>query len=227
MPANKDAFEDWLDGKAVDKQSEQAWLQDEQLNDDFETSLWLKHQAECFEEQEVPQWDRQTTFERPKKDWFSWLKVSPGLSMAMSVAAILMVLFRVEIHFNDDGMLLTFAGDRSKQMQTLVDEKLRSFGRDQQIIMANYVDDIQARQQEDITQLASYLVTTGRKERQEEITELVTYLKVQRDDDISLQQQQLSNIIYNIQQPQQTQRLQRVSYDPAAARNKLSNKEEK
>ncbi len=196
----KAAFERWLDGEAADPQQKQQFQQDEQINEHYETSLWLQHQAACFEQQPVPEWDRGAAFEKKQSEWFAWLKVSPALSMAMSVAAILMVLFRVEIHFTDNGMLLTFAGDRSQQMQTVMDEKLKAFGRDQQIIMANYVDDIQTQQREDITQLASYLVTSSRTERQEEMNELVSFLKVQRSDDINLQQQQFKNIIYNINQ---------------------------
>jgi hypothetical protein len=231
MPTNKEAFEQWLDGKTVERENEQNGHDDEQLEGYFETSLWLKHQAEYFEEQPVPEWDRGATFNpgihksEAKRDWLSWLRVPPGVSMAMSVAAILMVLFRVEIHFGDNGLLLTFAGDSARQTQLMMDEKLREFGRDQQIIMANYVDDIQTQQRDGITQLATYLVDTSRQERKEDMHELVSFLNVQRDDDLSLQQLQLNNVIYNINQQTVRPSLKRVSFDPNAT--PISNKEEK
>jgi hypothetical protein len=231
MPTDKEAFEKWLDDHCVDRQTEQNWHHDEQLKDHYETGLWLKHQAECFEEQPVPKWDAEATFQvkKEKKDWFGWLNMSPSLSMAMSLAAILMVLFRVELHFGDNGVLLTFAGDSRADMQQLVDEKLTQFSRDQQIVLANYVDDIQAQQQQDVTQLASYLINASRQERKEEISELVTYLKVQRNEDMSLNDQKLSNIVYRINQANGKDMIQRVSYEPVADKdsNKLSNEEGK
>jgi hypothetical protein len=227
MSNDKQAFEDWLDGNKPSSKSEQDWHHDEQLKGHYETGLWLKHQAECFEEQSAPKWDAQSTFqfEKEKRDWFSWLNVSPSLSMAMSVTAILMVLFRVELQFNDNGVLLTFAGDSRNHVDALMDEKINQFSRDQQIVLANYVDDIQAQQQQDVTKLASYLIESSRQERREDMGELVTYLKTQRSDDLSLTQQKLENIAYQMNQPNSTAAIKRVSYDPAA--NALSNKEEK
>lgn len=230
MSTNKEAFENWLDGKTVDARTIQQWQQDEQLAAAHETSLWLKHQGECLEQQPVPQWDREATLgpDRHTRQWFSWLRGSPALSMAMSVAAILMVLFRVEIHFNDNGLLLTFAGDQSQQTDTLIDEKLRAFGRDQQIIMANYVDDIQSQQRNEITQLATYLINASRQERQEDLGELVGFLKDQRKDDISLQQQQFDNMVYHFKSV--NDHFKKVSYDPVTTRfrpDPLADKEDK
>jgi hypothetical protein len=231
MSMDKQDFELWLDGigldgagldgESINSQNEQQWQQDETLAGDYETSLWLKHQAACFEQQAVPDWNREATFDYQQqpsngRNWFSWLSISPNLSIAMSLAAILMVLFRVEIHFNDNGLLLTFASDSSKQMQTLVDDKFKDFGRDQQIIMANYVDDIQTEQRDNIAQLATYLVTSNREERQEEMGDLVHYLKTQRDDDLSLQQQQLTNVLYNLNPQPTSTGFKRVSYEPKA-----------
>lgn len=226
MSTNKETFEKWLDGQSIDSNTEQQW-HDGELKEHYETALRLKHQAECFEEQPVPQWDAGSTFayKKEKKEWFGWMNVSPGLSMAMSVAAILMVLFRVELHFNDDGVLLSFAGGNKQNVEALMDEKIKQFGRDQQIIMASYVDDIQAQQQQDVTQLASYLVNANRAERKEEMGALVSFLKDQRDEDISLNQQKINNIVYSFSQKANESTIRRASYETVLGKseNKLGN----
>jgi hypothetical protein len=235
MPTNKDEFEKWLDDHPVDhqqnQQQSQQWLEDEQLKIHYETSLHLKHQAECFEEQVVPKWDRESTFEidRTAKAWFGWLNISPSLSMAMSIVAIMMVLFKVELQFDENGILLTFAGDSRTNMTTLVDEKFKQFRRDQHIIMANYVDDIQSQQQQDVTQLASYLVNSSRQERKEEMGELVSFLKLQRTEDISLNELKLRNIVYRMSEANINKDVLHTLYEPNAIKvsNKFSNEEGK
>lgn len=229
MSTDKQTFEDWLDGKTVDSPTEQSWHDNDELKDHYETGLWLKHQAQCYSEESVPQWDAESTFafKKEQKDWFGWLRVTPQLSMAMSVAAILMVLFRVELQFNDDGVLLSFAGNSSQKMDALMDEKIKRFGRDQQIVLASYMDDIQAQQQQDVTQLASYLVNASRTERKEEMGALVSYLKDQRDEDMSLNQHKMRNIIYSLNGRTTGATMQKAAYDPAAGKSyqSLLNKE--
>ncbi|NQZ13178.1 MAG: hypothetical protein HRT35_39040, partial [Algicola sp.] len=92
MSTDKQMFEDWLDGKTVDSPTEQNWHDNDELKDHYETGLWLKHQAECYPQQSVPQWDAESTFafNKEQKDRLGWLRVPPQLSMAMAVAARLM-----------------------------------------------------------------------------------------------------------------------------------------
>lgn len=227
MPTDQEYFEKWLDGEAVDEKEIERWAHDESLKAHYETGLYLKHHAQCFEQQEVPQWNREATFgyEQQKRDWFSWLNVSPALSMAMSVAAIFMVLFKVEVQVNDDGLLLSFAADHKQQLMDQMDEKLAQFGRDQQLIMANYVDDIQAQQKQDVAQLTGYLVRSARQERREEMTELVQYLNARRDDDMTLQKFQMDKILYQYSQQNTESAIKRTSYQPGS--NNLTHQEDK
>lgn len=220
-PHSNAAFEQWLDGEQVDSKTRESWQHDESLKDLYDTGLYLKHQAECFEQQEVPNWNREATFAGAdnKKDWFSWFNVSPALSMAMSIVAICMVLFKVEVQIGDNGLLVTFAQDHKQQMMQQMDAKLAQFGRDQQLIMANYVDDIQQQQNQEMTQLASYLVQSSRSERREDMQELVQYLNARRDDDLSLQKHQIDKILYQFNQQNTPAALRKTSFEPSQQTN--------
>jgi len=200
MPAEPQNPNDWQD------ESQQKALED--------TAAWLSHQAQCYKEHEVPQWDASSTFEFDdnKRSWLSRLgltgfQVSPNLSMAMSVAAIFMVLFNVQLQFNEQGMLLSFATSEQQQTDKLrsqlkaeFEQKLVAFSRDQQLVIASHFDDIQDKQREDVTQLASYLISASRQERKEDIGALVNYIKEQRNVDMSLNQQQLNEVLYRVSQ---------------------------
>ncbi len=214
MPTDKEWFERWLDGEAVDEKVIARWQQDESLKDHYDTGLYLQHQADCYENQAVPRWDREATFgyEKPPSRWAAWFNNSPALSMAFSIAAILMVLFKVELQINDNGVLLTFGQASNQQMLNQLDERLVQYSRDQQLVMANYVNDIQAQQKQDMTQLASYLVESARTERREDITELVKYINDRREDDLTLQKYQIDKILYRYNQKSSGAELRPMSY---------------
>lgn len=227
MATDKESFEKWLDGEKVDDQTIERWQHDESLKDHYETGLYLKHQADCYEQSEVPNWNREATFGFDKKptNWFAWLNVSPALSLSMSLAAILMVLFKVELQVNEQGIMLAFGASSEAAVIAEVDRRLSQFSADQQIAMANYVDDIQAQQKQDVAQLATYLVQSSREERREDMAELVTYLNDQRDDDMSLQNRRISNILFQVKQSSGDTGFKKASFEGPS--NPINNQEEK
>jgi hypothetical protein len=220
---NRQQFERWLDGEKVSDEQQQSWHEDEQLADLHDASLWLKHQSECYQQRSVPDWNADKTFDYQgeKNSWFSWLHLSPGLSMAMSFAAIFMVLFKVELQFNEQGILLSFAGNQQQAFETrlelAMEQRLKQYDRDQQIIIANHFDDIQAKQRQDVTQLASYLIGASRQERKEDIGALVSYFSQQRSEDLTQNQQQLNKVVYQLslqnEQSVQGSAIRRATYE--------------
>jgi len=175
-------FSDWLDGKPLSKELEQdeKWLQR------IHTANYVGHQADVTTEQKVPNWDRGAMFESNKKPWWQWQGL-PAISMAFSMFAMALVLFKVELVFQDEGVLLSFSGSNSQsqdeKMSALVDLRLKEFAAEQQVVLANYATDIQVKQQDSNLQLASYIMGASRQERKEDMTDFIQYINEQRQDE--------------------------------------------
>ena len=205
----RQALDDWLDGKCVDEQMKSYWLADEKMAEIYLAASQLKQKAAQVEPIAVPHWDAETTFvgQGKQSNWLTSFLAgfdpSPRWSMAFSIVAMLMVLFNVELHFDDGKMTVAFAGNSQQQLKAQLEQqfeqRLAQYDREQQLLIATYFDDIQAKQQQDVTELASYLINASRQERKEDIGALVSYFNQQRSEDLSLNQQQLSQLVYQLQ----------------------------
>lgn len=189
-------FSDWLDGKLTEEQAtkfEQA-LSSSDVSE--QEKVWqerlfaanqMGYQADMATEQEVPNWDREATFSSDKQSWWQWSGL-PVMSMAMSFFAVALVLFKVELVVQPEGVLLSFAGSaqqgQQRQVEQMVDRKLQEFASEQQVVLANYASDIKSKQQDSNLQLASYILDTSRQERKEDITDFISYLNAQRKDEL-------------------------------------------
>ena len=204
------ALDDWLDGKAVDESVKARWLEDQQLSAIYLAASQVQQRVKEQPSLEVPHWDAESTFVSRGETWqqklLSWFNPSPRLSMVFSIAALMMVIFKVELQIDDGKMTIAFAGDSQAslrfELEQQFEQRLVAYSRDQQILIANYFDDIQAKQQQDVTQLASYLINASRQERKEDIGAVVNYFNQQRDEDLNLNQQQLNQVVYQMQQQQ-------------------------
>ena len=198
------AFANWLDGKSDDDtlinelDSHSSWQ--ERKN----TAHFIEHQVEMSSEVDVPVWDRSSGFQSDKVPFWQWRGL-PAMSMAFSMFAMALVLFKVELVMQDGGVLLSFAGNnvqqQDKQIEKLVDEKLQGFAQEQQVVLANYAADIKVQQQDSNLQLASYIIGASRQERKEDISDFIQYINAQRKDDVldqKIKYQQLEQAIkYN------------------------------
>ena len=175
-------FSDWLDGKPLSKELEQ----DEQWLQRVHTANYVGHQADMTVEQQVPNWDRGAMFDSDKKSWWQWQGL-PAMSMAFSMFAMALVLFKVELIFQPEGVLLSFSGSASEnqdaKMSALVDLRLKEFAAEQQVVLANYATDIQGKQQDSNLQLATYIMGASRQERKEDMTDFIQYINEQRQDE--------------------------------------------
>jgi hypothetical protein len=206
------AFANWLDGKSGDAPlSEELHDKlDDKVNvgsnwqERKDTAHFIAHQVAMSSEVDVPTWDRASGFKNDKIPFWQWRGL-PVMSMAFSMFAIALVLFKVELVMQDDGILLSFAGNNAQQQDkkiaTLVDEKLQSFAQEQQVVLANYAADIKVQQQDSNLQLASYIIGASRQEREEDISDFIQYINAQRKDDVldqKIKYQQLEQAIkYN------------------------------
>ncbi len=193
-------FANWLDGKPGDHNVDENTVWQQRQN----TAHFINHQVEVTPDVEVPNWDRTSSFHSNKVSFWQWRGL-PALSMAFSVMAIALVLFRVELVLQDGGVLLSFAGSNSqleqRKIAALVDEKLQGFAQEQQVVLANYAADIKVQQQDNNLQLASYIMGASRQERKEDISDFIQYINAQRKDELldqKIKYQQLEQAInYN------------------------------
>ncbi|MEH6385693.1 MAG: hypothetical protein V7780_13875 [Colwellia sp.] len=233
---SEEAFEKWLDrsdsleDSFKETKNQKVWsnesAEEEKIwQERLKTAIAIEHQESLQAEQNVPEWDRAAAFESDEVPWWQWGGL-PAISMAFSVFAVALVLFKVEFVMNDNGMLLTF-GDKQRsgysqaEIETLVnakvDQKLQLFASEQQVVLANYAADIKVKQQDNNLQLASYLMGASRQERKEDIGDFIQYINDQRADDSldnKIKFQQLESVI-NYQSLQK----QNINYQPDNTNN--------
>lgn len=198
-------FQLWLDGKLSPQQSmqfEQDIADDESMQQRLATARFIEQQVHCYEEQAVPVWDKESTFSHDSKPWWQWQGL-PAMSMAFSIFAICLVIFKVELVMQDNGLLVNFGGENSQQNSTevdlLINQRLKEFAAEQQIVMANYATDLKDDQQDNNLKLATYLMSAARQERKEDISSFVKFVNEQRDEDSIDQKLRFQKIEYALQ----------------------------
>jgi hypothetical protein len=186
-------FAQWLAAKTTEKNKqidEVECEQDSVWQERMATANKLAHQVDISTEQDVPNWDRASTFSSDKKPWWQWSAL-PAMSFAFSCFAIALVLLKVELIVKPEGVMLSFADNyqasyqasQDERIAQLVDQKLQAFASEQQVILANYAADIKVKQQESNLQLASYVIGASRQERKEDLTDFIKYINEQRADE--------------------------------------------
>jgi uncharacterized protein YciW len=198
MSENKDndlehKFANWLEEKTSQKNkqvNEEHFDKESEWQHRMSTASHLAHQVDISPEYDVPQWDRESTFETDKKPWWQWSAL-PVMSFGFSCFAIALVLLKVELIVKPEGVMLSFADNYQESLQVseddrvaqLIDQKLQTFASEQQVILANYAADIKVKQQESNLQLASYVIGASRQERKEDMTDFIKYINEQRADE--------------------------------------------
>jgi len=187
-------FADWLAEKTSSATSTANKPQNKNTDQDVGSDVWqqrmntasyLAHHVEVNGQESVPSWDRGQAFEQEKNTWWQWRGL-PAVSLVLSFFAIALVLFRVELVIQEEGVMLSFSGNnqvmQDKKIAALVEQKLQTFASEQQVVLANYAADIKVKQQDNNLQLASYIMGASRQERKEDITEFINYVNDQRKD---------------------------------------------
>ena len=207
-PENKSELSDeqlfglWTEQQLSEQQRldfEQRCLASEDFAKQVETYNTFALHSEHYQAQEVPNWDRESTFDMPQKaKWWQWQGL-PSLSFATSMCAIVMVLSGMQIRAEDGAMTISFAGKQSQQqIDKIVEQKLAEFQDTQQVALANYTQSIQQQQIDASTQLTQYLLDASRQERREDFAELIKYVNEQRGDDQLFYARQLNQLQQDI-----------------------------
>jgi hypothetical protein len=200
--SNEQLFGLWAEQLLNEQQRhefEQRCLEDEVFAKQVQTFNMFSMQSEHYESEEVPNWDRTSTFEMPDKvKWWQWQGL-PTLSFATSLFAIVMVLTRLQVSTNEGAMTISFAGKYREQqseqeIDRLVNDRLAEFQKNQQLTLINYTQTLQQQQMDTSTQLTQYLLGASRKERREDFAELIKYVNEQRGDDQLFYARQLNEL---------------------------------
>lgn len=192
----------WLDGQLTAQQRqefEQRCVDDEAFAQQVATANMFNLHTQHYVEQEVPQWDRDSSFSStPKNKWWQWQGLS-GLSLAMSLVAIVMVVSGLQIRMDEGAMTISFAAKQSdQQIERLVNDKLQAYQQNQQLALNNFTQTMQQQQLDASSQLTQYLLSSSRKERREDFAELIKFINEQRTDDQMFYARQLNQLQQDI-----------------------------
>lgn len=196
----------WVEQQLNEQQRnvfEQRCLNDKAFAKQVEMFNIFSMQSMHYQSDEVPSWDRSSTFNMPEKiKWWHWQGL-PTLSFATSMLAIVMILTGLQVRTDDGAMTISFAGkyreQRSEQeIDKLVDIKLAQFQIIQQRALINTTQTMQQQQMDASTQLTQYLLGASRKERREDFAELIKYVNEQRGDDQLFYVRQLNKLQQDI-----------------------------
>jgi hypothetical protein len=204
--SNEQLFGLWVEQQLNKQQQnvfEQRCLDDKTFAKQVEMFNMFSMQSEHYQSDEVPSWDRASTFNMPEKiKWWQWQGL-PTLSFATSMLAIVMVLTGLQVRTDDGAMTISFAGKYREQqseqeIDKLVDVKLAEFQKTQQLALTNTTQTMQQQQMDASTQLTQYLLGASRKERREDFAELIKYVNEQRGDDQLFYVRQLNKLQQDI-----------------------------
>ncbi|MFC3094130.1 hypothetical protein DRW07_11645 [Alteromonas sediminis] len=195
--SNEALLAKWLDN-ALSKE-EQALFEARYIEDsDFSARVDTANRV-AFEVDQPghvpPAWDKQQTvaFSRqPSHNRWSWM---PAASMAMSFAAIVMVVTGFEVNMQDGRVQMGFdLGPSQQEVAALLDEKMAQHQQNNQVLLAQYIDALQEQNRESRTELTRFLLDTSREERREDFAELIKFINEQRDDDQRFYARQLNKL---------------------------------
>ncbi|MGJ8680347.1 hypothetical protein [Paraglaciecola sp.] len=188
----------WLDNNLNQEQRlvfEQRCIHDEAFSQQVEMANILNVQVESYQDDVVPNWDREASFTQPEKaKWWQWQGL-PSLSLGASALAIVMVLTGVQVKLDDGSMTISFAEQHSAQeIDRIVAAKLNEFSQNQQLALNEYSSTMQEQQLTTSAKLTEYLLKASRQERREDFAELIKYVNEQRSDDQNFYARQLNKL---------------------------------
>ena len=195
-------FGQWLDNALTDDERsafEALCVSDADFAARVATATQLNVAAEQFSAPPMPAWDKNATCIAPDKPkWWQWQGL-PAVSMAMSAAAMVMILSGFSVQMEDGRLTMGFgqnmpSGPSEAEVAALVADRINDYQQANQAMFTQYVNALQQQQQESSTQLAQYLLKSSRQERREDFAELVQFINQQRDDDQRYYARQLTHL---------------------------------
>ena len=195
----------WLENRLTQKER-QEFESLCQEDSEFAAQVELANQsimlAQDYEPVPVPNWDKDASFLAPPKvSWWQW-QGFPVASMAMSIFAVCLVVFNIEFRFEDNGMMISFAGQNEQQkLEQMVDAKMQILEQRQAESIDAYVDELREDQLVATTQLTNFVLQSSRTERKEDFAEFIRFINEQRSDDQQFYARQLNQLQQDLLTP--------------------------
>ncbi|WDT86940.1 anti-sigma factor family protein [Alteromonas sp. 009811495] len=177
-----------------------------------ETSEMLNNFADNFAAPPVPQWNKEATYfgSNPRADKSPWFSL-PGIAMAMSACAMVVVLSGAQLSFNDSGIALTFSQSANqpsqapmgqndidelvaKKVAEALGEQREFYQQANQSLFKEYAQALSSQQQQNSAELTKYLLASSREERKQDFAELLKFINDQRIDDQRFYARQFSRL---------------------------------
>jgi len=152
----------------------------QQCLEEFEQIEQLNRMANEWTNEQVPEWSRAQHIVQQADSKWNWLNVS---SFACSALALLLVLFRFEIHSTDSGILLSFAGQAQSQIiNQQVHQKFSELQRQQVSYIDTKLENFSNQQNDRNLKLINTVVELNRTERRQDLGKLVNYWQLNQQD---------------------------------------------
>ncbi len=190
---------DYLDNRL--SQRERQWVTEALATSDelrrALASLEDLHQARAeWQDEEVPQWHRTAFAARGRKSTDNWMN---WLSMATSMVAILLVVFRIQVVSNTDGYQVSF-GDSTEKVtfKRQADAYLDDWQAEQIAYIDHRLLEFENVQLQQNQQFITTALDFNREERRQDISQLTHYLVKQQANNQLLTKSQYQKL-YNSQ----------------------------
>jgi hypothetical protein len=198
----------WLEGQLSQSQQsefEQLCMQNSDFAERVEQANFTKMMSETATTQEVPGWDRESTFREvasgadTQPRWWHWQGL-PIASFACSVCAIVMVSTGFSVQVTEGRMSFGFSQNTITEadVDNLLAAKIESYQQNNQRLFSQYIDAMQSQQLQANTQLTEYLLSSSRQERREDFAELIKFVNEQRRDDQVFYARQINELKQDI-----------------------------
>ena len=180
-------FEAWLGQHMTPEQRqrfESLCIQDSDFAAQVQSINIVSDIAQQQQQLAPPAWDKDSYFAPPQKTrWWQWQGL-PVASMALSIAAMLMVITGFNIEYSQDRLSIGFgkAIDDDK-INLIVQQKMADLQSANAQVFNQYLDALKDQQVSINSQLSEYVLTSNRQQRREDFAELFKLINQQRYDD--------------------------------------------
>jgi len=154
----------------------------EHCRDLYQSAVSTQQMQARWQEQPVPDWHR-TNFAVPKRSRNTWTWPN-RLSLATSMLALFMVIFRVEFIAGPAGFSVSFGGKGSEtQVEHLVAEKVSELAQQQVRYIDNRFTEYNLKQVDNTQQMLTAVMQHNRQERRQDLNAIMASWLEQRDID--------------------------------------------
>lgn len=204
-PSNESLIAAWLNdslSEAEESVFSERYAQDTAFARVVDNAKLFSRKAPKFSSPAPPLWDKESAFPVVKKPWLQWQGL-PLLASALSVCAMILVLFDTSFNNTDDGVALSPVNRADEQvLSALVAEQVKVqvaqqrevYQQANQVLFKEYAQALAAQQAQSNTQLTQYLLASSREERKQDFAELIQFINDQRIDDQRFYSRQFSKL---------------------------------